>query len=67
MPELAQRVPRLAGDMPLTTSCPGALAAGIMYPPGHMQNEYTARSSTRVSMLYSAAGKYLPLPLGEWY
>ena len=30
MPELAQRVPRLAGDMPLTTSCPGALAAGMM-------------------------------------
>ena len=39
MPELAQRVPRLLGDMPLTTSCPGSLAAGMMKPPGHMQKE----------------------------
>lgn len=65
MPELAHRVPRLEGDIPFTTSCPGSLAAGIITPPGHIQNEYTALPSTRVSIEYSAAGSHLPLPLGE--
>ncbi len=65
MPEFAHLVPRLLGDIPLTTSWPGALAAGIMNPPGHMQNEYTPRPSTRVSIEYSAAGRYFPRPFGE--
>ena len=64
MPEFAHLVPREAGDMPFTTNCPGPVAAGIMNPPGHMQNEYTARPSTRVSIEYSAAGRYLPRPPG---
>ena len=43
--------------MPLTTISPGALAAGTTTPPGHMQKEYTARPSTRVSIEYSAGGR----------
>ena len=43
------------------------LAAGTMNPPGHMQKLYTPRPSTCVTKLYSAAGRYLPLPLRLWY
>ena len=32
-----------------------------------MQNEYTPLPSTCVTKLYSAAGKYSPLPCFEWY
>ena len=62
MPEFDHRVPRFDGDMPFTTNCPGADAAGTITPPGHMQNEYTARPSTRVSIEYSAGGRYAPRP-----
>ena len=67
IPELLHRDPRLDGDIPLTTTCSGPLAAGTMNPPGHMQKLYTPRPSTCVTKLYSAAGRYLPLPLRLWY
>ena len=39
--------------MPFTTSCPGALAAGTITPPGHMQKLYTPRPSACSTKLYS--------------
>ena len=35
---------RREGLMPFTTTSPGAVAAGTINPPGHMQNENTPRS-----------------------
>ena len=67
IPELLHRDPRLEGDIPLTTTCSGPLAAGTMNPPGHMQKLYTPRPSTWVTKLYSAAGRYFPRPFLEWY
>ena len=67
MPELAHFPARAEADMPLTTSSPSALPAGTTTPPGHMQNEYTPRPSCCDTKLYSAAGRYLPLPLRLWY
>ncbi len=37
--------------LPLTTCWPGAVAAGTMTPPGHMQNEKTPWPSTWVVRL----------------
>ncbi|MDD1475073.1 hypothetical protein MEO41_27950, partial [Dolichospermum sp. ST_sed4] len=36
-------------DIPFTTISPGAVAAGTIIPPGHIQNEYTPLSSTSVT------------------
>jgi len=33
-------------DMPLIAKAPGSFTAGMVSPPGHMQNEKTPRSST---------------------
>ena len=41
IPELANLLLRLDGDMPFTTTSPLAVAAGTINPPGHMQKEYT--------------------------
>ena len=43
MPALALRSAREYWLMPLVTSRPGSEAAATTVPPGHMQNEYTAR------------------------
>ena len=67
IPELLHREPRLEGDIPLTTTCSGPLAAGTINPPGHMQKLYIPRPSTCVTKLYSAAGRYFPLPFRLWY
>ena len=39
IPELAYFESLLEGDMPFTTISPGAVAAGTINPPGHIQNE----------------------------
>ena len=39
IPELANLLFLLEGDIPFTTTSPLAVAAGTIKPPGHMQKE----------------------------
>ena len=39
IPAFAKRELRLDGDQPFTTTSSGAVIAGQMMPPGHMQKE----------------------------
>ena len=46
MPELAKGLFRLEGLQPFTTISPGAVMAGAIIPPGHIQKLNTPRPFT---------------------
>ena len=64
MPLFDQRVPRLLGDMPLTTICSGPVAAGMTKPPGHMQNKRVLGSRKILAAAVATVVLYLVDQLG---